>query len=132
MSILVGKDSKVVTQGITGSTGQFHTRTCKEYGTNMVAGVTPGKGGGDFEGIPIYDTVREAREKCGKHLKGVQVPAPVGRLRVEASSAETPVGCAREYSSAGIRQPRTRSDLSAATWFTPMTPTRQTKTPTYG
>lgn len=52
MSILVGKDSKVVTQGITGSTGQFHTRTCKEYGTNMIAGVTPGKGGGDFEGIP--------------------------------------------------------------------------------
>ena len=61
MSILVGKDSKVVTQGITGSTGQFHTRTCKEYGTNMVAGVTPGKGGGDFEGIPVYDTVGEAR-----------------------------------------------------------------------
>lgn len=76
MSILVGKDSKVVTQGITGSTGQFHTRTCKEYGTNMVAGVTPGKGGGDFEGIPIYDTVREAREKTGCNVSVIYVPPP--------------------------------------------------------
>ena len=61
MSVLVGKNTKVVTQGITGSTGQFHTRACREYGTQMVAGVTPGKGGTDFEGIPIYDTVGEAR-----------------------------------------------------------------------
>lgn len=76
MSILVGKDSKVVTQGITGSTGQFHTRTCKEYGTQMVAGVTPGKGGGDFEGIPIYDTVGEAREKTGCNVSVIYVPPP--------------------------------------------------------
>jgi succinyl-CoA synthetase alpha subunit len=76
MSILVGKDSKVVTQGITGSTGQFHTRTCKEYGTQMVAGVTPGKGGGDFEGIPIYDTVGEAREKSGCNVSVIYVPPP--------------------------------------------------------
>lgn len=76
MSILVGKDSKVVTQGITGSTGQFHTRTCKEYGTSMVAGVTPGKGGGDFEGIPIYDTVREARERTGCNVSVIYVPPP--------------------------------------------------------
>ncbi|MEO2169859.1 MAG: succinate--CoA ligase subunit alpha, partial [bacterium] len=76
MSILVGKDSKVVTQGITGSTGQFHTRTCKEYGTQMVAGVTPGKGGGDFEGIPIYDTVGEARERSGCNVSVIYVPPP--------------------------------------------------------
>jgi succinyl-CoA synthetase alpha subunit len=76
MSILVGKDSKVVTQGITGSTGQFHTRTCKEYGTNMVAGVTPGKGGGDFEGIPVYDTVGEARAKTGCNVSVIYVPPP--------------------------------------------------------
>ena len=65
MSILVDKSTKVVTQGITGATGQFHTHACKEYGTQMVAGVTPGKGGSDFEGIPIYDTVAEARAKTG-------------------------------------------------------------------
>ncbi len=76
MSILVGKDTKVVTQGITGSTGQFHTRTCKEYGTQMVAGVTPGKGGGDFEGIPIYDTVGEAREATGCNASVIYVPPP--------------------------------------------------------
>jgi succinyl-CoA synthetase alpha subunit len=76
MSILVGKDSKVVTQGITGSTGQFHTRTCKEYGTNMIAGVTPGKGGGDFEGIPIFDSVGEAREKTGCNVSVIYVPPP--------------------------------------------------------
>ena len=76
MSILVGKDSKVVTQGITGSTGQFHTHTCKEYGTNMVAGVTPGKGGGDFEGIPIFDSVGEAREKTGCNVSVIYVPPP--------------------------------------------------------
>ena len=76
MSILVGKDTKVVTQGITGSTGQFHTRTCKEYGTQMVAGVTPGKGGGDFEGIPIYDTVGEARAKTGCNASVIYVPPP--------------------------------------------------------
>ena len=76
MSILVGKDSKVVTQGITGSTGQFHTRTCKAYGTNMIAGVTPGKGGGDFEGIPIFDSVGEAREKTGCNVSVIYVPPP--------------------------------------------------------
>ena len=53
MSILVGKQTRVLTQGITGATGQFHTKACKEYGTLMVSGVTPGKGGTSFEGIPI-------------------------------------------------------------------------------
>ena len=76
MSILVGKDSKVVTQGITGSTGQFHTRTCKEYGTNMIAGVTPGKGGRDFEGIPVFDSVSEARAKTGCNVSVIYVPPP--------------------------------------------------------
>ena len=65
MSILVNQATKVVTQGITGSTGQFHTRTCREYGTQMVAGVTPGKGGTDFEGIPIFDTVSQAVAATG-------------------------------------------------------------------
>jgi len=76
MSILVGKGTKVVTQGITGSTGQFHTRACKEYGTQMVAGVTPGKGGTDFEGIPIFDTVEQARAKTGCNASVIYVPPP--------------------------------------------------------
>jgi succinyl-CoA synthetase alpha subunit len=76
MSILVDKNTKVVTQGITGATGQFHTRACKEYGTKMVAGVTPGKGGSDFEGIPIFDTVAEARARTGCDASVIYVPPP--------------------------------------------------------
>jgi len=76
MSILVNKNTKVVTQGITGATGQFHTRACKEYGTQMVAGVTPGKGGTDFEGIPIFDTVEQAVAKTGADASVIYVPPP--------------------------------------------------------
>jgi len=74
MSVLVNKDTKVVTQGITGKTGQFHTRMCKEYGTQMVAGVTPGKGGEEFEGIPIFDTVSEAKKHTGCNVSVIYVP----------------------------------------------------------
>ena len=74
MSILINKSTRVMTQGITGQTGQFHTRACKEYGTQMVAGVTPGKGGQEFEGIPIFNTVCEAREKTGASVSVVYVP----------------------------------------------------------
>jgi succinyl-CoA synthetase alpha subunit len=76
MSILVNKNTRVVTQGITGSTGQFHTRACKEYGTQMVAGVTPGKGGSDFEGIPIFDTVADAVKQTGANASVIYVPPP--------------------------------------------------------
>jgi succinyl-CoA synthetase alpha subunit len=76
MSILVDKNTRVVTQGITGSTGQFHTRACKEYGTQMVAGVTPGKGGTDFEGIPIFDTVARAVKETGANASVIYVPPP--------------------------------------------------------
>ncbi len=76
MSILVDKTTRVVTQGITGSTGQFHTRTCREYGTQMVAGVTPGKGGTDFEGIPIFDTVEQSVRETGANVSVIYVPPP--------------------------------------------------------
>lgn len=76
MSILVDKNTRVVTQGITGSTGQFHTRTCREYGTQMVAGVTPGKGGTDFEGIPIFDTVEQSVRETGANVSVIYVPPP--------------------------------------------------------
>jgi succinyl-CoA synthetase alpha subunit len=74
VSILINKDTKVITQGITGSTGLFHTKACLEYGSQMVAGVTPGKGGTEIEGVPVYDTVGEAKEKTGATVSVIYVP----------------------------------------------------------
>ena len=65
MSILVNKNTKVITQGITGSQGLFHTQQAIEYGTQMVGGVTPGKGGTEVEGLPVFDTLREAVTRNG-------------------------------------------------------------------
>ena len=76
MAILVNKETRVLTQGITGATGQFHTRACKEYGTLMVAGVTPGKGGTSFEDIPVFDTVSQAVEATRPNASVVYVPPP--------------------------------------------------------
>ena len=76
MSILVNKNTRVLTQGITGATGQIHTRACREYGTQMVGGVVPGKGGTDFEGIPIFDTVEQARKATGADATVIYVPPP--------------------------------------------------------
>ena len=75
MSILVNKNTRVICQGITGKAGAFHTKGCKEYGTQMVGGVTPGKGGETFEGIPFFDTVAEAVEKTGAVDTMIFVPA---------------------------------------------------------
>src|SRR5580700_2725043 len=77
MSILVDKSTRLVVQGITGSAGAFHTRQCMDYGTNVVAGVTPGKGGQMFDGkVPVFDTVWEARRETGCNASMVFVPAP--------------------------------------------------------
>jgi len=76
MSILVNKNTRVLTQGITGATGQFHTKACKDYGTQMVAGVTPGKGGSAFEGIPIFDSVERAVRETGANASVIYVPPP--------------------------------------------------------
>src|ERR1700741_1669199 len=76
MSILVNKNTRVLTQGITGATGQFHTRACREYGTQMVGGVVPGKGGTDFEDIPIFDTVEQARKATAANATVIYVPPP--------------------------------------------------------
>src|SRR5258706_585442 len=76
MGILVDKNTKVVTQGITGATGQFHTRACRDYGTQMVAGVTPGKGGADLDGIPIFDTVAQSVAATGADTSVIYVPPP--------------------------------------------------------
>ncbi len=76
MSILVNSETRVITQGITGSSGAYHTRGCRDYGTKMVGGVTPGKGGQDFDGIPIFDTVAQAREQTGANATMIFVPPP--------------------------------------------------------
>lgn len=75
MSILVDKDTRVITQGITGKTATFHTKACIEYGTKMVAGVSPGKGGIVHEGVPVFNTVIEAREATGATASVIYVPA---------------------------------------------------------
>ena len=74
MSIFVNKDTKLIVQGITGKEGQFHTRQCIEYGTRVVGGVTPGKGGQKMDGVPVFNTVRDAVDKTGADAGMIFVP----------------------------------------------------------
>lgn len=76
MSILVNKDSKVICQGITGNQGSFHTQQCMDYGTQIVAGVTPGRGGQDHLGVPVYNTVCDAVDATGADVSMIYVPPP--------------------------------------------------------
>jgi succinyl-CoA synthetase alpha subunit len=89
MSILVNKHTKVITQGMTGATGLFHTQAALDYGTQMVAGVTPGKGGETALGLPIYNTVAEARALTGATASCIYVPPPFAADSIlEAIDAE--------------------------------------------
>lgn len=95
MSILVNKNTRVICQGITGKAGAFHTKGCKDYGTQMVGGVTPGKGGETFEGLPVFDTVAEAVEKTGAEASMIFVPAAgTADAILEAVDAGIKVICA--------------------------------------
>jgi succinyl-CoA synthetase alpha subunit len=76
MSIFVNSQTRVLVQGITGKEGQFHTQQCIEYGTQVVAGVTPGKGGQFMDDVPVFNTVREAKEKTGANASMILVPPP--------------------------------------------------------
>ena len=78
MSIFVNKDTKLLVQGITGNEGSFHARACIEYGTNIVAGVTPGKGGQKMDDVPVFNTVRQAVETTGATASLIFVPPPFG------------------------------------------------------
>ncbi|RYL95356.1 succinate--CoA ligase subunit alpha [Sporolactobacillus sp. THM7-4] len=92
MSILINKDTKVIVQGITGSQGLFHTKQMLEYGTNIVGGVTPGKGGTTVEGVPVFNTVIEAVEKTGANSSVIYVPpAFAADAIMEAADAGIPL-----------------------------------------
>jgi succinyl-CoA synthetase alpha subunit len=92
MSILVNKKTKVICQGITGEAGTFHTQAAIAYGTQMVGGVTPGKGGQKHLNLPIFDTVAEAREKTGAEASVIYVPPPFAADAIsEAIEAEVPL-----------------------------------------
>ena len=92
MSILVNQDTRVICQGITGKAGHFHTEQCKEYGTNIVGGVTPGKGGQETLGVPVFDTVYEARQETDCDATMIFVPAPFAAEAIlEAEDAGIPL-----------------------------------------
>jgi len=89
MSVLINKDTKIITQGMTGKTGTFHTEQALEYGTQMVAGVTPGKGGIEHLGLPNFNTVHEAKAATGANATVVYVPPPYAADSIlEAIDAE--------------------------------------------
>jgi succinyl-CoA synthetase alpha subunit len=92
MSILVDRHTRLLVQGITGREGSFHARMCREYGTQVVAGVTPGKGGADHEGTPVFDTVRQAVAQTGANVSVIFVPPPFAADAIlEAVDAELPL-----------------------------------------
>jgi succinyl-CoA synthetase alpha subunit len=89
MPILVGKETNAIVQGITGGQGSYHTQLMLDYGTKIVAGVTPGKGGTTSQGLPVFDTVQEAKDKFGVNASIVFVPAPFAKDPVlEAIAAD--------------------------------------------
>ena len=92
MSILVGGDTRLLVQGITGREGSFQTRRCIEYGTNVVAGVTPGRGGEAMDEVPVFDTVRQAVDSTQANCSLIFVPAPFAADAIlEAADAQMPV-----------------------------------------
>ena len=86
MAIWVNDDTRLLVQGITGKEGEFHALGCREYGTKVVAGVTPGKGGQDVEGIPVFDSVAEAREETGANATMIFVPPPFAADAIMAAA----------------------------------------------
>ena len=92
MSILIDKDTRVITQGFTGKNGTFHSEQAIAYGTKMVGGMSPGKGGSMHLGLPVFDTVAEAREATGADASVIYVPPPGAADAIcEAIAAEIPL-----------------------------------------
>jgi succinyl-CoA synthetase alpha subunit len=99
VSVYINKDTKVIVQGITGSTALFHTKQMLEYGTNIVAGVTPGKGGTEVEGVPVFNTLEEAVKATSANASVIYVPAPFAADAIlEAVDAELDIAiCITEH-----------------------------------
>ncbi|GLF90520.1 succinate--CoA ligase [ADP-forming] subunit alpha [Bacillus safensis] len=99
MSVFINKNTRVIVQGITGSTALFHTKQMIEYGTNIVGGVTPGKGGTEVEGVPVFNTVSEAVQTTGANASVIYVPAPFAADAIlEAVDAEVDLAiCITEH-----------------------------------
>ncbi len=99
MSILMDDSTRVIVQGITGREGHFHTRNMLAAGTKVVGGVTPGKGGTEIEGLPVFDTVAEAKAATGANASCIFVPGPAAADAImEAASADIPlVVCISEW-----------------------------------
>ena len=97
MAVWVDSDTRLLVQGITGKEGTFHALGCRDYGTQVVAGVTPGKGGQTVEGIPVFDSVEEAREKTGANASMIFVPPPFAAdaIMEAADAAEKVVAAAK-------------------------------------
>src|SRR5437660_11701072 len=92
MSILIDKSTRLIVQGITGREGTFHAKGCAAYGTQVVGGVTPGKGGTTHEGWPVFNTVQEAKDKTGANATVIFVPPPFAADAImEAVDAEVPL-----------------------------------------
>src|SRR6266850_7079976 len=92
LSVLVNNNTRLVVQGITGKEGTFHTKQMVEYGTNVVGGVTPGKGGSTHEGIPVFNTVADAVNDAGANAAVIYVPPPFAADAImEAADAGIPV-----------------------------------------
>src|SRR3979411_1227371 len=92
MSILIGKNTKVICQGFTGKNGTFHSEAAIAYGTQMVGGTSPGKGGSVHLGLPVFDTVQEAKQKTGADASVIYVPPPGAADAIcEAIDAEIPL-----------------------------------------
>src|SRR5206468_5434871 len=91
MSVLIRKSTSLRVQGITGNTGAFHTRQAVQYGTNVVAGATPGRGGTDLDGIPVFDTVEEAVRQTGANASVIYVPPPFAADAILEAACQVPL-----------------------------------------
>jgi succinyl-CoA synthetase alpha subunit len=92
MSVLVDETTRLLVQGITGREGEFHARQMLEYGTRVVAGVTPGRGGQEVAGVPVFDTVKEAVKQTGANCSIIYVPAPFNAADSIIEAADAAIG----------------------------------------
>jgi len=117
MSILINKETRLIVQGITGSAGTFHARGCRDYGTQVVGGVTPGKGGTSVDQIPVFDTVEQAVRSTGANATMIFVPAPFAADAIlEAADAGIPLIVTITEGIPVLDMARAKAALAASGW----------------